>query len=96
MKIHSLVVTQTHINKGIPNDSKQCPVTLALWEYFGDRYKEIETLAEKVYLYKNNGRQLAVFKPNYDLKTFITDFDAGKKVRPRTFRLELELKDEDL
>ena len=93
MKIHSFQVTRQNITDGVRCESKLCPVALALKAHYGKRYAEIEVLADRVYLFKNNGRTYAAFKPPLELANYIRNYDAGKRVVPRIFRVDTELED---
>lgn len=94
MKIRKLWITKEHINKATRCDSRKCPIAFALWDYFGDRYADIEVVS-KVYLYKKTAHKMATFYTTSAMANFIRDFDAGKRVGPTVFVIDEELADED-
>lgn len=85
MRIKKLSITKNHIKNSVYGNASKCPVSLALRDYFKGKYQRIETLAEKVYIYKKKG--YLTFQPNKDLERFIRAYDAHKRVQPETFLL---------
>lgn len=71
-------VTQYHINKGIWQDSENCPIALAC-------KSECQIMENLAFIKKNKG--WAIYKLSKLAKKFIEDFDNGKLVKPQKFNL---------
>lgn len=72
-------VTEWHINRGMPEHGDKCPIALAIRGKV--RWKSVYVDPGVIEVGCSSGR------PPKKVSKFIRRFDAGKKVRPFSFRL---------
>ena len=87
--VMKIKVCQTHINKGLYDDLRNCPIALAI-----KAHPTIKRLKCKSSVMVECGSvDIRWIDDNYELpikaRQFIHRFDAGKKVKPFSFQIKL-------
>jgi hypothetical protein len=78
-----LHVTEKHIKDGAPRDAFTCPIALGMKEL---GYHDACVGSTHYTVNGRNPRRTCMTKV---MKEFIRKFDAGKKVKPATFRISI-------
>ena len=78
-----ITVTQGDIETGIPNLPLDCPISLAM------RKRGLEYCVIKVFAHRRFGFGPDKIRLPVKAQSFIKRFDAGKKVKPFSFEVEL-------
>jgi len=81
------VVTQEHIDNGIPADSTECPVALALRAAFGDQY-EYEVGAAITKIIDETNKVFVRFATPIELSTQIKKWDRPRGTKFGTWKLK--------
>ena len=83
-----LRVDDAEIEHGTKGDPGQCAVAGALLNHFVDYDRVVQVTPDQIDVTVDDSRYDCT--PDAELKQFISDFDNGVKVEPRTFNLWFE------
>lgn len=93
MKYIQIDVTDEDIREGDPQEAMSCPIALALQRKYGDKAGPWvgDTDGEvDIYDEKGNWEDHVEFLHSQDSARFVKNFDRGRPVRPRRFRLRVK------
>ncbi len=87
MKQKRIKVTGRHIREGIPEEADACPIAQAILERKNVIGVSVDDERAEIHEHLKGGTLVRVYKLPRAAWNFITKFDAGKPVKPFSFKL---------